>query len=50
MRDGKSEKAIIKRDQEKRKEIDKIIAKDGRKILAKHSRIVGIGIKQICYW
>ena len=50
MRDGKSEKAIIKRDQEKRKEIDKIMAKEGRKIFAKHSHIVGICITHISYW
>ena len=52
MRDGKSEKAITKKKkkQEKRKEIDTIITKEGRKIFAKHSHIVGICITHISYW
>ena len=50
MRDGKSEKAMTKKDQEKRKAINKIITKKGRNFFAKHSHIVGIGISQICYW
>ena len=47
LKDRKSESTITKIDTEKRKEIDKIITKESRKILAKHSHIVGIGIGQI---
>ena len=47
LKDRKSESIITKIDPEKRNEIDTIITKEGRKIFAKHSHIVGIGIGQI---
>ena len=49
MSDGKSEKAITNLDPENRKEMDKIIAKESRKIFANFCHIVGIGIRQIGY-
>ena len=49
LKDRKSESIITKIDPEKRNEIDTIITKEGRKIFAKHSHIVGIDIRQICY-